>query len=47
MTEKKIKEIFPWETHDSINNRGSPYIATFNKEPQYILFPDSVKDTFQ
>ena len=32
--ERKIKGMFPWETYDSINNRGSPYIAKFNKEPQ-------------
>ena len=42
MTERKIKDMLPWETYDSINKRGSPYIAKFNKEPQYILFPDSV-----
>ena len=36
--ERKIKEMFPWETYDSINKRGSPYIAKFNQEPQYILF---------
>ena len=30
--ERKIKEMFPWETYDSINNRGSLYIAKFNKK---------------
>ena len=46
--ERKIKEMFPWETYDSINNRGSPYIAKFNKKKQqYILFPDSVAEDYK
>ena len=45
--ERKIKEMFPWETYDSINNRGSLYIAKFNKEPQYILFSDSIKEDYK
>ena len=45
--ERKIKEMFPWETYDSTNNRSSPCIAKFNKKPQYIFFPDSVKEDYK
>ena len=39
--------MFPWKTYDPINKRGSSYIAKFNKEPLYILFPDSIKEDYK
>ena len=41
---KNQKNVSLGDIYDSINNRGNPYMAKFNKEPQYILFPDNVTD---